>query len=470
MRFAGHRLFTSLLVGFLAAAIAQQLRAFVLEGARWPAGSVVPLQFGLGPVQGILSDGNTTWDGAAKSAVDPWNQVTSRLKLQVNLSPYLSFNPPVVSGDGLNSIVFADTIFGQSFGAQTVAVTVRRFTGSTMREADVLVNNAQAFDSYHGLLRIEQDGTVLSDIHRVLIHELGHVIGLDHPDTHGQNVQAIMNSIEGDRETLSADDIAGAQFLYGDPAEKKASNRRDLNSDGFPDYVLVNNSTRQTVIWHLYGGTLLNGVYGMSLPQGWIIASVADMNSDGYADFVLVNPATRETAIWFLNDAALIFRTTGPTLPPGWTLSAAADFNGDGQRDYVLVNDTTRQTMIWYLNGTTYTGGARGPTLPPGWTLNDANDMNGDGQTDFILFNPSTRQTAIWYLNGTTYTCGALGPTLPVSWILEGAADFDRDGQPDYLLFNGSTHQTAIWLLNGAGLKRGLYGPTIPFNYDLVAP
>src|SRR5438876_12042447 len=51
-----------------------------------------------------------------------------------------------------------------------------------------------------------------------MVHELGHVLGLAHPDDHGQHVAAIMNSITSDRETLSSDDIAGGQSLYGAPA------------------------------------------------------------------------------------------------------------------------------------------------------------------------------------------------------------------------------------------------------------
>jgi hypothetical protein len=40
---------------------------------------------------------------------------------------------------------------------------------------------------------------------------------LDHPDQHGQHVDAIMNSVTSDRETLSADDISGAQSIYAAP-------------------------------------------------------------------------------------------------------------------------------------------------------------------------------------------------------------------------------------------------------------
>src|SRR5262249_22637130 len=94
----------------------------------------------------------------------------------------------------------------------TLAVTYYRFQGSTMTEADVLVNNAQSFDSYRGPL---QSGTY--DIRRVALHEFGHVLGLAHPDQAGQQVSAIMNSAISNLDTLTLDDIAGVQSLYGPP-------------------------------------------------------------------------------------------------------------------------------------------------------------------------------------------------------------------------------------------------------------
>src|SRR5207244_5346514 len=61
------------------------------------------------------------------------------------------------------------------------------------------------------------DGWTIGDIRRVLIHELGHALGLDHPDQHGQHVDAIMNSVTSDREMLSKDDISAAQTMYAAP-------------------------------------------------------------------------------------------------------------------------------------------------------------------------------------------------------------------------------------------------------------
>jgi hypothetical protein len=116
----------------------------------------------------------------------------------------------VASGDGVNSMAFSNTVFGQSFGSNTLAVTYYSYSGSTMHEADILFNTAQSFDSYRGPLR---SGSY--DIRRVALHELGHALGLGHPDQAGQHVSAVMNSIISSIDALTADDIAGGQSLYG---------------------------------------------------------------------------------------------------------------------------------------------------------------------------------------------------------------------------------------------------------------
>src|SRR4030095_2853877 len=118
--------------------------------------------------------------------------------------------------DGVNAIVFSNTVLGQKFGSGTLAVTYWRSSSSNIVEADVLFNKNQAFDSYRGPLRFS-NGWAIGDIRRVLIHELGHALGLDHPDDHGQHVDAIMNSMISDREALSTDDISGAQSMYAAP-------------------------------------------------------------------------------------------------------------------------------------------------------------------------------------------------------------------------------------------------------------
>jgi hypothetical protein len=203
-------------LGALALAVASfstTSRGYILEGQSWPNGSVVVLQIGLGNPALPLQDGSTSFYGAVAPAATMWSSSVQRVQLTTNNS-----GGSASSGDHLNSVVFSSSIFGQAFGANTLAVTYYRYTGSTMLEADVLFNQAKTFNSYRGPLQFPGPGPAIVDIRRVFLHELGHGIGLNHPDTGGQQVVAVMNSIMSNQEVLSADDLAGGQVLYGAPS------------------------------------------------------------------------------------------------------------------------------------------------------------------------------------------------------------------------------------------------------------
>lgn len=190
--------------------------AYTLEGPSWPAGTVFLLQLGLGRAPKTLQDGNTSWDAAVAPVVDSWNQRLGRMQLAAAVTP----TGGATSGDRLSSVVFTDSVFGQAFGSSTLAVTYYKWVGaSTMTEADVLFDNAQTFDSYRGPLQFApvRGGAAIPDIRRVFLHEIGHALGLGHPDSAGQRVAAVMNSVVSDQEVLTDDDITGGQRLYGAP-------------------------------------------------------------------------------------------------------------------------------------------------------------------------------------------------------------------------------------------------------------
>ena len=189
--------------------------AYSLTGNKWPAGSEVVLQMGLGNSLVPLSDGNTSWNLAAAPALDMWNARMASLRL----TPAMDASPSATSGDRVNSIVFSTSVFGQAFGRNTLAVTYYHMRGSTLIEMDVLFNKAVVWDSYRGALKFPiGGGMAIADIRRVFLHEVGHGIGLNHPDQAGQSVQAVMNAMISDLEVLAGDDISGIQSLYGAPA------------------------------------------------------------------------------------------------------------------------------------------------------------------------------------------------------------------------------------------------------------
>jgi hypothetical protein len=188
--------------------------AYVLEGASWATGSAVTFQMALGSAGRTLTDGNTSWDVAAAPAATLWNQNVQRVRLVTATNP----SAPVSRGDGVNTIAFAATFFGSNFGSNTLAITSWSTRNGATVESDVLFNTHVSWDSYRGTVRYGGNGYAVGEIRRVLLHELGHALGLDHPDQHGQHVSAVMNSMMGNVELPTADDVRGAQSMYGAPS------------------------------------------------------------------------------------------------------------------------------------------------------------------------------------------------------------------------------------------------------------
>ena len=93
--------------------------AYVLEGPKWPTGSTPVMQLELGSPGRTLLDGNTSWNTAAAPALDMWNQVVARMQF----GRVMNSTAAVASGDRVNSMAFSNTVFGQSFGSSTLAVT-----------------------------------------------------------------------------------------------------------------------------------------------------------------------------------------------------------------------------------------------------------------------------------------------------------------------------------------------------------
>lgn len=194
----------------LAAITSETTGAYALLPSKWPNGSVT-MHLQLGGGSGTLIDGSTSWDSAFAQATNSWNTHIDLLKFAV----VPASSVPKGDGDLLNQVFFADNIYGEDFDDDTLAITTRWEFGGTVRaEADIVFNQAFLWNAYRGNVRAA-NGREQWDIVRVAMHELGHVLGLDHPDENGQRVTALMNSIINNIDALQPDDITGARSLYG---------------------------------------------------------------------------------------------------------------------------------------------------------------------------------------------------------------------------------------------------------------
>ena len=137
----------------------------------------------LGSYAVALTDGSTSWNAVAESALAIWNPcLGSGVQFSV-----ANTTIPNRGGDRKNSVFFSSSAYGSGFGDDTLAITIytSNSAGTQFTEADVIVNNANTFDSYRGIFDTSQP----YDLRRVLLHEFGHVLGLGHA---AQGTVAIM--------------------------------------------------------------------------------------------------------------------------------------------------------------------------------------------------------------------------------------------------------------------------------------
>lgn len=121
---------------------------------------------------------------------------------------------PAGEGDERNGVGFRADVCGNAFNDGVLAITLSSWVTTPLGfrqlvESDIVFNAAVNWDVYTGPRRSNA-----LDFYRVALHELGHVLGLDHE----LKLDAIMRSRIGDLRNLTADDIAGVQALYGAPS------------------------------------------------------------------------------------------------------------------------------------------------------------------------------------------------------------------------------------------------------------
>lgn len=202
-------------IGFLAAsalvASATWVHGYCTLPTRWTGGRIT--LFHNFPSSGPLTNGTTSWGQNVASAMEEWNTVSAAFQFLYGGAGSAGAS----SNDGVNNMVFDDAVDGDSFGEDVLAITFTRSVGAADAvESDVIFNATVAWDAYGGSIRFGFDGRPIYDFRRVALHELGHVLGLDHPDdVCGQTVEAIMNMRTTDLDHLTPDDRSGLGFLYG---------------------------------------------------------------------------------------------------------------------------------------------------------------------------------------------------------------------------------------------------------------
>jgi hypothetical protein len=315
------------------------------------------------------------------------------------------------------------------------------------------------------------------NLRAVALHELGHAIGLNHPDKAGQIVLAMMNSIAAHGE-LQLDDIAGARALYG-LQDQVAINpgAPDFNGDGQMDMVLHNQESGQVKVVLGNGGQnndplnqylpLTSAVIASADPHTWRIVATADMNGDGKSDLILVNLWTNTIGVWYMSGTSMIGSAILRTLPPNWFLAGVADMDNDGKADLILRNRDTGVLVVSFVSGPRSGTYVNLGTIPLSWELIGIGDFDGDGWKDLLWKDRNSNSVAVWLMRYIAIKSTAIIGNVGPYWHLVGIDDLDGDGKDDIVWQNEGYHtngpvefegwddgKLAYWYMNGTKITK----------------
>jgi hypothetical protein len=390
------RLVLALLLGGLAATSGLGFAYILNDNTGLPikwGNATFPFRVMLGTRNGI--DQNATFQSAAAA----WNPILGNTQLQLTFATGTAGRQ-----NNVNEVVFAADVFGDSFDENVLAVTTTFYVGNERTQADIVFNSTKNWGAYNGPTQ-----ATVTDLRRVAIHELGHALGLDHPDqaNPAQNFPPpvpIMNSHITGNDALTPDDITGAQNLYGPPgipANDAFASAFEITLSNNAATVTghTTNATKQTgelnhannsgghsIWWRWtapsagpvtldtrgsYSDTTLGVYTGGSVNALTTIASDDDI-VDGVVQaseltFAAIAGTTYHIAIdGFDGDTAgvtlnLRFTSTGPTVPVITAQPQSVTVAAGGSAGF-SVTANNASGYQWFFNGNSI-GGATGPSL-----------------------------------------------------------------------------------------------------------
>jgi Matrixin len=434
-------------------------RAYVFEGLIWGV-PTTPMVTNLSASQGQLGsrlpsfplqDGSGSFDQVFGSAISIWNFYLGDLNIAAQNG---SNSQGVNENDTISETGFGTKAGGAALDSNTLAVTEFFYYLGTNNFAFtfIIFNSSSSasftWNSYRGPLQNAVD------MRRVALHELGHFIGLDHPDQAGQSVNAIMNSVISDTDNLTSDDIAGATTLYWSSLSRMTQPAQvgDFNGDGNTDLLWRNVTNGDVGIWLMNGSTIRQTGIVSNPALTWRIVALADLTKQGKTGIVWLNLSTGGYAIWYLNGTSLQSSATVNLPVGGYPVVFFGDLNHLGETDAVQWEPSSGSLVI--SRGVTALDFSQTWSTPVStdWVLVGLADIQGDGGKQLVWRSQRTGRVAIWFLTSSFI----VGPTVvvaapPAAWSLRGIGRFNGSSNDNLVWQNSVTGQVAIWNLNANG-------------------
>ncbi len=190
-----------------------------------------------------------------------------------------------------------------------------------------------------------------------------------------------------------------------------------------------------------------------------------DLNSDGYVDLAVVNNTTNSVSL-LLNRFSSVTGSfeVQPSLPTGSgpTAIAGGDFTNNGMLDLAVANFDDNTISI--LNNTGAAAFASGQTISTAEhpTHIEANDYDNDGLVDIATVVLGVNRLQIYHNVGGTFR--ATPDSYPTGASPYGftSGDFDNDGDLDIVVTNSGDNTIIVYKNDGLGKFASLGETAVP--------
>ena len=276
-------------------------------------------------------DSFAPWSPEDEFQMSKWNYYADVFRVYATPTTTFAWPDGVFDLDGFVSSATLQSVYGSPWGAGVIGVTFTRSSGSTVLEADIALNPAFTYTLNDEAVF---NGTSAQGFRQVMLHELGHMLGLDH----SFNAMAVMNYMPSAFRSFAlpySDDAAGARAVHPGSAVSRtdlgvnlfyASGFQSITDATYPTNVqaggllTVNNYTVENV-----------GTTTIAAPTvEWYLTAARNFNSTFYfLDKASYGPALPPFTSYTPGTLQRTFRVP-TTIAPGLYYLAAFVRNDDG--------------------------------------------------------------------------------------------------------------------------------------------